>query len=275
MRSLLDKYKIYYVVLFSAMPTLHKRATKPGYYLRARPSKIGYVTYQIDDPALEFLLELGYRDGADISWSLVRPLRVVGDLYTHKEGTPGAVDSDSVDPVKEGLLRQMTENERKALRQYLQDHPRLSATVLSKLPKSLGLNQSGGLLTPPGQGNPSSGGSQGDSETAVNRLPKDVRKQLVDWVDLTSTSISMLRSQDNPQTVDEFLRRVSTLDGVVESVRAFRDHPVEVCKIDDGRAEYWLMREQRELLDVVEWFFEEFEGYDLQTTPDWWPRSEA
>jgi hypothetical protein len=57
-----------------------------GYYITARPSDVGNITYQTSKEAEELLVEIGYEDGDDIPWGVINPLRAAGLVYTNGQG---------------------------------------------------------------------------------------------------------------------------------------------------------------------------------------------
>lgn len=110
------------------MPTLHHRSGDSGlhpcqtdYFIIAHPPELGYITYQIHGRARHFIVNrLGYGDEDEISWSIVRPLRHIGDLFTVEEGGPGRVDPTEN---KSSTTPQVTSQEAKKLAQYFESHP--------------------------------------------------------------------------------------------------------------------------------------------------------
>lgn len=112
----------------STVPTIHHRSgdtrlhpRQTDYYIIAHPPDIGYITYQIHGRARDFLVEvLGYGDEDELSWSLVHPLRQVGDLFTVDEGGPGQADPTESDKV---TTPQITEQEIEKLATYFESHP--------------------------------------------------------------------------------------------------------------------------------------------------------
>lgn len=110
------------------MPTLHDRSgdstlhpRQTDYYIVAHPPEISYITYQIHARARDFVVEtLGYGDDDDLSWSLVHPLRQIGDLFTLDEGGPGRADPSESDEV---TTPQISKREIERLISYLKAHP--------------------------------------------------------------------------------------------------------------------------------------------------------
>jgi hypothetical protein len=113
------------------MPTLYRRTDKStkvhprqtDYYIKAKPPEVGYVTYQIDSRAVDFLTDdLGYGDEDHLAWSIVHPLRHIRDLYTLDEGKPRTTNPEdySEDRV---TVASIESEEIDALVAYLNKHP--------------------------------------------------------------------------------------------------------------------------------------------------------
>jgi len=85
----------------SAVPTLKTYVNEDGYYINARPPEVGNITYQVDASLWEFFEDLGYEDGSEVEWSLVKSFRIAGLVYTNASGV-SAPDEDVVglDPSK-------------------------------------------------------------------------------------------------------------------------------------------------------------------------------
>lgn len=110
------------------MPTLHRRTgdsrlhpRQTDYYIIAHPPEINYITYQIHRRARDFLVDtLGYSDEDELAWSLVHPLRQIGDLFTLDEGGPDRADPNESDKV---TTPQLSTGEIAELVRYLEAHP--------------------------------------------------------------------------------------------------------------------------------------------------------
>ncbi|QLD90374.1 hypothetical protein HWV07_15550 [Natronomonas salina] len=100
--------------------TVHPRQT--DYYITAKPPEVGFITYQIDQRALEYLTETcSYSDGDRLPWAIVHPLRQIRDLYTLDEGHPRSADPEEVE--KEISVQSVESVEIETLIQYLSTHP--------------------------------------------------------------------------------------------------------------------------------------------------------
>jgi len=60
------------------MPTLKAYVNDDGYYINARPSDAGNVTYQVDPSIWDFLEKMDYSHGSEIEWGLIKPFRLAG-----------------------------------------------------------------------------------------------------------------------------------------------------------------------------------------------------
>lgn len=119
------------------MPTLNRRRGRSDsihpqqteFYINARLPTAGYITYQVDHRAKQFLVDdLGYDDGDELPWGLVYPLRQIRDLFTLNEGRPRP--TDDVDHSRERVsVPDLPDVERAALVDYLETHPDISGDL--------------------------------------------------------------------------------------------------------------------------------------------------
>ena len=112
------------------MPTLNERKDKStivhprqtDYYITAKTPNVGFITYQIDQRAVEFLTATqNYRDGDQLPWAIVHPLRQIHDLYTLDEGHPRSAELEKGE--KQIAIRSADAIETEALVEYLSGHP--------------------------------------------------------------------------------------------------------------------------------------------------------
>lgn len=82
------------------MPTFNAYKEKNGYYIKARPSGAGNITYQTSPTAAELIADLGYDDGDQIPWDVVKPLRLANEIYTEGQGTGDDGPLPATDPAK-------------------------------------------------------------------------------------------------------------------------------------------------------------------------------
>lgn len=118
------------------MPTFKSYVSDPGYYINARPSDVGNITYQVDSEAADFILKLGYEDEDELPWGVVKPLRVAGLIYTNQQGvTEADEDIPGLDPSK---LPSMSKREREELLEYLDGRGDIDHDVVEGLRSQIG-----------------------------------------------------------------------------------------------------------------------------------------
>ncbi|MFC7215107.1 hypothetical protein ACFQO4_13600 [Saliphagus sp. GCM10025334] len=74
------------------MPTINKYVDGDGYYILARPSGAGNITYKIKHEGNPVVWKHGLRDGDEISWSTIQSFKTLGIIYTDQSGTLGPDD---------------------------------------------------------------------------------------------------------------------------------------------------------------------------------------
>lgn len=100
------------------MPTFKSYVERDGYYISARLSNVGNVTYQIEPTAEDFVCRLGYVDGDELPWGIVTPLRAAGLVYTNNQGVDGKPEeAPGLDPSR---LAELSDAEAKQLLSYLE-----------------------------------------------------------------------------------------------------------------------------------------------------------
>lgn len=83
------------------MPVYHSYVNDDGYYITARPSDVGNITYQTTTEADELLTELGYEDEDNLPWGLINPFRAAGLIFTNGQGVKADLDdAPDLDPSK-------------------------------------------------------------------------------------------------------------------------------------------------------------------------------
>lgn len=113
------------------MPVFHSYKNKSGYYITARPSDVGNITYQIRSEAEDILTDLGYGDEEDLPWGLINPLRSAGLVYTQGQGTvQEPADAPELDPSK---LPQISEDELQELFTFLKTRDDISEEIFNRL----------------------------------------------------------------------------------------------------------------------------------------------
>jgi hypothetical protein len=77
------------------VPTINKYTDEEGYYIRARPSGAGNITYKIKDEGNPVVWKHGLRDDDEISWSTIQSFKALGIVYTEQSGT---LEPDDFEP---------------------------------------------------------------------------------------------------------------------------------------------------------------------------------
>jgi hypothetical protein len=113
------------------MPTFKSYVSTDGYYINARPSDVGNVTYQIKSIAESFVCDLGYADGDELPWGIVKPLRAAGLVYTHNQGVDDeSEDVPALDPTR---VPELSKTEAAQLLSYLEQRSDIPVHVLEQL----------------------------------------------------------------------------------------------------------------------------------------------
>ncbi|WP_253739013.1 hypothetical protein [Halohasta salina] len=113
------------------MPTLKAYVGKEGYYINARPSDVGNVTYQVDPSIWEFLEEMDYGHESEIEWGLIKPFRLAGLIYTENGGVDDIGDDiPELDPTK---LSTLSAEAIEKLLEYIDSRGDLSPSIKKKI----------------------------------------------------------------------------------------------------------------------------------------------
>lgn len=112
------------------MPTFKKYQSDAGYYILARLSNLGNVTYQITPSATSFLRNLNYEHEDELPWALVTPLREAGHVYTKGQGLSNELNEPNLD---ENILPELSDEEVGQLLSYLEGQDETPSDVLSSL----------------------------------------------------------------------------------------------------------------------------------------------
>lgn len=113
------------------MPTFKSYVNDPGYYINARPSDVGNITYQVDAEAADFILKLGYESDDELPWGVVKPLRKAGLVYTNNQGV--TEDDEGVPGLDPSKLASMSKQEREELIEYLDGRGDIDDEVIESL----------------------------------------------------------------------------------------------------------------------------------------------
>jgi hypothetical protein len=113
------------------VPVFRAYVNDSGYYITARPSDVGNITYQTTAEADRFLTNLDYEDEDDLPWGLINPLRSAGLIYTEGEGVEADLDNaPDLDPEK---LATLSAEEAEELLAYIESRKDLPEHVLAHL----------------------------------------------------------------------------------------------------------------------------------------------
>jgi hypothetical protein len=119
------------------VPTINSYANKQGYYIRARPSSTGNITYKIKNKGNPIVRKYGLKDGDEISWSTIQSFKALGVIYTEKSGTLGP---DDFEPDPEQLEKtELFESDAKELFSVITTQFELSAEERTEIRSILGL----------------------------------------------------------------------------------------------------------------------------------------
>jgi len=118
------------------MPTFKSYVSDPGYYINARPSDVGNITYQVDAEAADFILKLGYEDEDELPWGVVKPLRVAGLVYTNGQGV--TEDDEGIPGLDPSKLPSMSKKEREELLEYLDERGDIDDEIIRLLHSQIG-----------------------------------------------------------------------------------------------------------------------------------------
>lgn len=129
---------IYGVSFVITVPVLHSYVDDDGYYITARPSDVGNITYQVSERAETLLSELDYRDEDDLPWGIINPLRSAGLIYTDSQGVNhNQDDAPDLDPTE---LPELTESEIQRLIEYFESRDDISEGVCDQLKEKIKSN---------------------------------------------------------------------------------------------------------------------------------------
>lgn len=109
------------------MPVVHKYVDKDGFYILAVPYGLSSpVTYQVRDGAANMFTEMKLSDGDRISWSFIRPLLAVNQIYTQQSGV---TDSEEL----ANALSNLDEREKSEAINHFERYCELTGTELDEL----------------------------------------------------------------------------------------------------------------------------------------------
>lgn len=109
------------------MPVVHEYVDKDDFYILAVPYGLtSPVTYQVRDGAANIFTEMELSDGDRISWSFIRPLLAVNQIYTQQSGV---TDSDEL----ADALSNLDEKEKSEAINHFERFCELTSTELDEL----------------------------------------------------------------------------------------------------------------------------------------------
>jgi hypothetical protein len=117
------------------VPVFHSYVNEDGYYITARPSDAGNVTYQTSPEADQLLVELDYGDEDQLPWGIINPLRAADLIYTNNQGVDDARENaPGLDPSK---LSEMTDGEARKLMNYFESRGDISDEIYDQLQEKI------------------------------------------------------------------------------------------------------------------------------------------
>jgi len=120
---------------FGNMPKIREYKNDPGYYIYARPSDAGNVTYGIDEVAYPIFNELGYEHEDPISWRIIQVLKQVGLDDTDGKGT-----TPDPDPITFETEESPDLGDKEQFYELLKETKQLSAEDEEAVRETLGLS---------------------------------------------------------------------------------------------------------------------------------------
>lgn len=217
------------------MPTINEYADKSGYYIRARPSDAGNITYQIKEGGYPVIDERDLTDGDEITWQTIQSLKAADFIYTEESGTLGT-DDFAPDP-SQLENTELSETEARDLFRRYKDDYELSRVTLKQIRSALG------LPTFKEDVEPLCDTIREATEQKVdNRFPLRIIEDGADWDDFhDDVSVSMADS-DEPGLVNLSLN-IYTEIGDGEEI-FFTSHCIHLC--DKHGLERWHIQLDRE-----------------------------
>lgn len=122
------------------MPTINKYKNEPGYFIRAWTPETENITYQIRREGNSIVEDYGLKDGDEISWDVIRTLKVLGLISTKKSGIISP--DDEFEPDQEQVdVTALSEQEAYDLVEALQSHREISSDKLEEICNILGIER--------------------------------------------------------------------------------------------------------------------------------------
>lgn len=118
------------------MPTLNEYTSDNGYYILARPSDSGNITYQLKPRGEQIVEKLDYKHGEEIGWQVINALRVPGLVYTGDEGT---TDDNMIVDLNNEEIDALSEEDARQLLDELSSVPRIGESQMDNIEQVLGI----------------------------------------------------------------------------------------------------------------------------------------
>jgi len=123
------------------VPTLNEYADEDGYYILARPSDTGNITYQLKPRGEQIVEKVGYQDGEEIGWQVISALKIPNLVYT---GDEGAINNDTAVDLDKEEIDALNEEDAKQLLDELSSVPRVGDSQADKIQEILGVSGDSG-----------------------------------------------------------------------------------------------------------------------------------
>jgi hypothetical protein len=160
------------------VPTVAEYSSGEGYYIRAKPPQIGFVTYQVTPAGNRILEKLDCQDGDELGWNVVNTLRELSFVYTQNSGIDdqeGLPEDSSGDYSISGL----SEAQRKTLITELIELPQVDSTQVRRAAE---------LIHPREDKTNSESSSAAPPDVRAGNLEEEINARLSELVDRDSTS---------------------------------------------------------------------------------------
>jgi len=183
-------------------------------------------------------------DKVEIPHDLCRPLRILGDLHFEEEESPGNVELDQSPSISNTFSGELSAKAEAQLRQYIEEHPRLTEEKEAELSEELDRLNSD-IST---QSDASSSTGDNISDGPAGKVNIDPDEFFGNHSTLTSEIVEIIQDkkpinvgEDVPEEVkealghidpDEYHESLTEVSGFKQSLREFDAHPLEVSSIE-------------------------------------------
>lgn len=231
------------------VPTFNKKSGKNEYFVLARPPDAGNITYQVAPGAKELLKNLDYRDGDDLPWGIVKPLRIAGLLHTKGEGPTPDIDEQDLPQLDPSELEYAGADEKETVLDFLESQNLLSGAKLEEIREYFGVSLDRDLQKR--DVDAMMGDFQGYEELIKSEFQNS---------DLTLTNIHfkvkdlgfalhISTSEKEASTPVVELRQITSElgSGVDHTLRVVEDRPWNSVSQDEVGIDEWVVKEEGEL----------------------------